>query len=78
MRADGYRWWIERFRRAFELVDLTRVDHFRGFVAYWAVPPRQQDGARTGGGGAARARGVPTRVERELGDARPSSRRTSA
>jgi 4-alpha-glucanotransferase len=37
MRADGYRWWIERFRRAFELVDLTRVDHFRGFVAYWAV-----------------------------------------
>src|SRR5438067_1776527 len=38
MRADGYRWWIERFRRAFDLVDLTRVDHFRGFVSYWAVP----------------------------------------
>jgi len=38
VRADGYRWWIERFRRAFDLVDLTRVDHFRGFVAYWAVP----------------------------------------
>ncbi len=38
MRAEGYRWWIERFRRAFELVDLTRVDHFRGFVSYWAVP----------------------------------------
>ncbi|HEY6961580.1 MAG TPA: 4-alpha-glucanotransferase [Gaiellaceae bacterium] len=38
MRADGYRWWIERFRRTFDLVDLTRVDHFRGFVAYWAVP----------------------------------------
>ncbi|MFL5962388.1 MAG: 4-alpha-glucanotransferase [Gaiellaceae bacterium] len=38
MRADGYRWWIERFRRALDLVDLTRVDHFRGFVAYWAVP----------------------------------------
>jgi 4-alpha-glucanotransferase len=37
MRADGYRWWIARFRRAFELVDLTRVDHFRGFVAYWSV-----------------------------------------
>jgi 4-alpha-glucanotransferase len=37
MRDDGYRWWIERFRRTFELVDLTRVDHFRGFVAYWAV-----------------------------------------
>src|SRR5438874_2384650 len=38
MRDDRYRWWIERFRRAFELVDLTRVDHFRGFVSYWAVP----------------------------------------
>ena len=38
MRADGFRWWIERFRRTFALVDLTRVDHFRGFVSYWAVP----------------------------------------
>jgi 4-alpha-glucanotransferase len=38
LRAQGYRWWLERFRRTFELVDLTRVDHFRGFVAYWAVP----------------------------------------
>jgi 4-alpha-glucanotransferase len=38
LRAQGFRWWIERFRRTFELVDLTRVDHFRGFVAYWAVP----------------------------------------
>ena len=38
LRRDGYRWWIERFRRTLELVDLIRVDHFRGFVAYWAVP----------------------------------------
>jgi len=38
LREDGYRWWIERFRRAFELVELTRLDHFRGFVAYWSVP----------------------------------------
>jgi 4-alpha-glucanotransferase len=37
-RSTGYRWWIERFRRAFELVDLSRVDHFRGFVSYWAIP----------------------------------------
>ena len=40
VRAEGYRWWIERFRRTFELFDLTRIDHFRGFVAYWAVSPR--------------------------------------
>jgi 4-alpha-glucanotransferase len=38
MRVTGYRWWIERFRRTFELFDAARVDHFRGFVAYWAVP----------------------------------------
>jgi 4-alpha-glucanotransferase len=38
-RAEGYRWWIERFRHAFDLADLTRVDHFRGFVAGWAIPP---------------------------------------
>jgi 4-alpha-glucanotransferase len=38
MRAQGYRWWIERFRRTFDLFDVVRIDHFRGFVAYWAVP----------------------------------------
>jgi 4-alpha-glucanotransferase len=38
MQRQGYRWWIERFRRTLELVDVARVDHFRGFVAYWAVP----------------------------------------
>ncbi len=45
MRADGYRWWVERFRRTLELVDLTRLDHFRGFVAYWAVPSRHRTAA---------------------------------
>jgi 4-alpha-glucanotransferase len=37
-RATGYRWWIERLRRTLELVDVTRIDHFRGFVAYWEIP----------------------------------------
>ena len=41
-RVEGYRWWTERFRRTFELVDVTRVDHFRAFVAYWAVPARRK------------------------------------
>ena len=35
--ARGYRWWIDRLRHTFELVDLTRIDHFRGFAQYWAV-----------------------------------------
>ncbi len=43
LRRQGYGWWIERVRRTLELVELARVDHFRGFVSYWAVP----DGART-------------------------------
>ena len=43
LRRQGYRWWIERVKRVLELVDLARVDHFRGFVAYWSVP----SGART-------------------------------
>ena len=45
LQRSGYRWWIERFRRSFELVDLVRVDHFRGFVAAWAVPEGATDAA---------------------------------
>ncbi len=37
LAADGYRWWIERFRSAFRLFDMLRVDHFRGFDGYWEV-----------------------------------------
>jgi 4-alpha-glucanotransferase len=38
MRQDGYRWWIRRIRKTLELVDFIRLDHFRGFESYWAVP----------------------------------------
>jgi 4-alpha-glucanotransferase len=34
----GYRWWIERIRSNMQLFDLLRIDHFRGFEAYWEVP----------------------------------------
>ncbi len=37
-RAEGYAWWTERVRRTFELVDIVRIDHFRGFAAYWEIP----------------------------------------
>jgi 4-alpha-glucanotransferase len=46
-RETHYRWWIERFRRVLELVDVSRIDHFRGFVSYWAVPEQART-ARTG------------------------------
>jgi 4-alpha-glucanotransferase len=38
MARDGYAWWIERFRVARNLVDIIRLDHFRGFEKYWEVP----------------------------------------
>jgi 4-alpha-glucanotransferase len=66
-RATGFRWWSERFRRTFELVDLCRIDHFRGFVSYWAIPERNSTAKRghwRPGPGAELFRAV----ERELGD----------
>jgi 4-alpha-glucanotransferase len=45
-RATRYRWWTERLRRTFELVDMARIDHFRGFVSYWAVPLRRKTAQR--------------------------------
>jgi len=38
LRAQGYDWWIRRMRAAFDLCDIMRIDHFRGFEAYWEVP----------------------------------------
>ncbi len=45
--ATGYRWWIERLRATAELADIVRIDHFRGFEAYWSVPA-DSDTARVG------------------------------
>jgi len=38
MESDGFKWWIERVRALFAMVDIARVDHFRGFVACWEIP----------------------------------------
>ncbi|KAJ7532353.1 hypothetical protein O6H91_13G000200 [Diphasiastrum complanatum] len=38
MAKDGYSWWAQRMRRAFELYDEFRIDHFRGLAGYWAIP----------------------------------------
>lgn len=43
----GYAWWIDRLRASADLVDLVRIDHFRGFEAYWSVPA-DSDTAKTG------------------------------
>ncbi len=38
MKADGYRWWIRRIAAQFQLYDTLRIDHFRGFDEYYAIP----------------------------------------
>ena len=35
LQRTGYRWWVERLRSALRLYDVVRIDHFRGFEAYW-------------------------------------------
>ena len=37
MRSEGYSWWVRRMKVVLELVDVVRLDHFRGFHAYWVV-----------------------------------------
>jgi 4-alpha-glucanotransferase len=39
MGASGYVWWIQRLRTMREMVDIIRLDHFRGFEAYWECQP---------------------------------------
>lgn len=38
MEQDGFAWWIDRFRGSLKLYDVIRIDHFRGFAAYWEIP----------------------------------------
>ncbi len=47
MKADGFSWWLDRIRAAFRLYDIVRIDHFRGFAAYYEVPGKAKN-ARKG------------------------------
>ncbi|KAM0877508.1 hypothetical protein ACQ4PT_035446 [Festuca glaucescens] len=38
MEADGFAWWVKRIKRALDLYDEFRIDHFRGLAGFWAVP----------------------------------------
>jgi 4-alpha-glucanotransferase len=66
LRRRGYAWWIERLRRASQLCDLARIDHFRGLVAYWSVPARARN-ARGGHWRRGPGRAVFDAARRELG-----------
>ena len=41
MASDGYSWWLQRLRFLLRLVDTIRIDHFRGFEAYWRIPANE-------------------------------------
>lgn len=41
-KKQGYQWWINRIKTQFTMVDYLRIDHFRGFESYWAVPADEE------------------------------------
>lgn len=46
MKKDGYDWWKKRILHAASLVDVVRIDHFRGFEAYWEIPAKEKTAVR--------------------------------
>jgi len=67
MARTGYAWWIDRFRAMLTLVDIIRVDHFRGFYNYWEIPagePTAVNGQWVLGSGS----GLFEAVQQTLGD----------
>ncbi len=76
LQRNGYRWWVERLRRTLDVFDVARLDHFRGFVAFWEVA----QGARTAAHGKWRrgpGRALFDAAERELGTRGSAERGTT-
>ena len=42
LESRGFDWWVDRMRRAHALYDIMRLDHFRGFEAFWAIPAEDE------------------------------------
>ncbi|MCW5661380.1 MAG: 4-alpha-glucanotransferase [Burkholderiaceae bacterium] len=66
MAADGYAWWTARLKRALDLADVFRIDHFRGFAAHWEVPATSPT-ARQGRWVAGPGRALFAAIEHALG-----------
>ena len=49
MQRDGFAWWIARMRNELARADLVRIDHFRGFAAYWEIPATSRPRSRAAG-----------------------------
>jgi 4-alpha-glucanotransferase len=42
LKKQGFKWWIQRFEAMLDYVDIIRIDHFRGFESYWAIPQGEE------------------------------------
>ena len=42
IKEDGYGWWMKRLKHNLSLFDVVRIDHFRGLVAYWEIPVKEE------------------------------------
>ncbi|WP_084709268.1 4-alpha-glucanotransferase [Rubrobacter aplysinae] len=67
MAGEGYAWWVRRMRRALELYDAVRVDHFRGFAAHWEIPA-EAESAKRGRWVEGPGRALFDKLEKELGE----------
>ena len=67
MEKDGYKWWIARLKASLKLFDTVRIDHFRAFASYWAVPATEKT-AKNGEWRKGPAMKLFDKVKDELGD----------
>jgi 4-alpha-glucanotransferase len=67
MLADGFKWWINRVDASLHVVDIVRVDHFRGFAACWEIPGGDKTAER-GRWVEAPGRELFTAIRKELGE----------
>ena len=67
MRADGFGWWVARIAAALKMIDVVRIDHFRGFAAVWEVPGKDTT-AENGTWVDAPGHDLFTAIRRSLGD----------
>jgi 4-alpha-glucanotransferase len=65
MARDGFAWWVARLRQALRQADVVRIDHFRGFEAYWRIPARSAT-AKSGKWTKAPGHALFARLKREL------------
>jgi len=81
LARDGYSWWLDRLESSFELFDIVRIDHFRGFESYWSIPadsPTARPGQWTPGPGLKFFQAVKNRfpnariIAEDLGDLTPA------